>query len=102
MVEKGKIVVSGFKLDRAEKAIINNLIRSWKEKIERRIKFKEIKINIKKVKKGKNFMHEISGNMLCEGLKKKKFNTKVSDYNLFSAIAEVFEKLLNEALHKKK
>lgn len=95
---KGKIILTGFKLEQAEKAIVNNLIRNYQNKIEARIGYKEIRLRMKKSRRGKAFLHEVQGSLITD----KRFTSKVTDYNLFSAIAEVFEKLMSEAEHKKR
>ncbi|MBI2630473.1 hypothetical protein HYW76_05215 [Candidatus Pacearchaeota archaeon] len=93
--ESGKIVVSGLNADSAEKAILENLIKNYKSKISEKIKFEEITISIKKSAHGKAFLHQIKGRMIAGKI----FNAEASDYNLFAAVAEVFEKMMNEAEH---
>jgi|SRR3989344_5558494 len=101
MVEKtkGKVLLSGFSLDQGEKAIINNLIANYVEKIEHKIDFQEIKLRLKKSQRGKAFLHEVKGTLTVEG---KQFKTEKTDYNLLAVISEVFEKLMSEAEHKKR
>jgi hypothetical protein len=98
MVARGKIILAGFKLEQAEKAIVDNLIRNYKDKINERIGFKEIKLRMKKSARGKAFLHEVQGTLITD----KRFNTKVTDYNLFAALAETFEKLMHEAEHNQR
>jgi len=93
---EGRIVLSGFSSEPAEKAIADNLIKSYKNKISERIGFDEIDLRVKKSRHGKTFLHEVQGRMISTG---KQFNSKVTDYNLFSALAEVLEKLMHEAEH---
>jgi hypothetical protein len=92
---EGKIILSGFKLDPAEKAIIDNLIKNYKHKIQEKIGFKEIRLRMKRSLHGKTYLHEVQGTLLTNRM----FKSKVEDYNLFSAISDVFEKLMNEAYH---
>lgn len=95
MGAEGKIVLSGFSLEPAEKAIVDNLIKSYKDKINERIGFQEIRLRLKKSKHGKTFLHEVEGRLI----KGRQYNAKVTDYNLFAAIAETLEKLMHEAEH---
>jgi len=95
MEAEGKIVLSGFSLEPAEKAIVDNLIKSYKDKINERIGFQEIRLRLKKSKHGKTFLHEVEGRLI----KGKQYTAKVIDYNLFAAIAETLEKLMHEAEH---
>ena len=93
----GKIFLSGFELDEAEKAIVGNIINNYKHKIEERADYEYIKLRLKKSRRGKAFLHEIKGSLKIDN---KTFNSKVADYNLFAATAEVMEKLMNEMIHK--
>ena len=97
MVE-GKITFIGFEVDEAEKAIIDNLISSYKHKISQITDYNEIKLRLKKRQHGKAWMHEVHGTLITGQM----FTAKVEDYNLFAAISEVFEKLINEIKHKQR
>lgn len=94
-MSEGSIVLSGFKLDGAEKAIVDNLVKNYKNKLQQRVKFKEIRLRMKKSQHGKVFMHEVNGTLSGD----KQFTAKAEDYNLFAAISEVFEKLMHESMH---
>jgi len=94
----GKIILSDFKLDVAEKAILDNLVKNYKNKIEEKLQFQEIRLRLKKSQHGKNFLHQVQGLMISN----KRFNAESSDFNLYAATAEVFEKLMHEAEHTKR
>lgn len=94
----GKIILAGFELEPAEKAIIDNLIKNYQHKIEEKIQFEEIRLRLKKAQHGKVFLHEVQGFMTAG----KRYNAEASDYNLFAATAEVLEKLMHEAEHNKR
>lgn len=91
---EGKIVLSGFKLDPSEKAIVDNLIENYKHKISR-IGFKEIKLRMKKSLRGKNYLHQIQGTLTRD----KTYSAEAEDFNLLAAIADTFEKLMHEIEH---
>lgn len=95
VAEEGRIVVSGSNFEEAEKAILDNLIKSYKHKISEKIQFKEISLRIKKSEHGKTFLHEVQGKMIAD----KVYSAEVTEYNLFSAVDSVLDKLLNEAIH---
>jgi len=95
--DKGKILLSGFDLDEAEKAICNNIIQNYKHKISERADFEYIKLRLRKSQKGKTYIHEIRADLKAGN---QVFNTKTTDFNLFSGLAEAMEKLLNELVHK--
>jgi hypothetical protein len=92
----GKILIAGLDLGEAEKAIVNNLIQSYKSKINERAGFEELKIRFKKAQKGKAWLHEIDGELRAM---KKMFSAKANDYNVFIAVNDVLEKLLNSMVH---
>lgn len=95
--DKGKVLLAGFKLDEAEKSIVNNIIKNHVSKIKERADFDYIKLRLRKSQRGKNFLHEIEGSLKARrGI----FTAKTTDFNLFSALAEVMEKLMNEMIHK--
>ena len=95
--DRGRVLLSGFNLEPAEKAICENVIKSHVSKIKERADFEYIKIRLRKVAKGKNFLHEIQAELKAGN---KIFSSKTADYNLFSGIAEAIEKLTNELVHK--
>ena len=97
MTSEGTIVLTGFKLEPAEKAIVDNLIQSYKHKILQRVGFKEIRLRMKKSLHGKVCLHEIQGALIGE----KQFSVKTEDYNLFAAISDALERLMHEAQHYK-
>jgi len=101
MVEKakGKVLLAGFDLDYGEMAVINNIIDNYVEKIEHRIGFEEIKLTLKKSRRGKSFLHEVKGTLAVGG---KQFKTEKTDYNLLKVLSEVFEKLMKEAEHNRR
>lgn len=95
--DKGKVLLAGFELDAAERAICDNVIKSYVSKIRERADFDYIKLRLRKSQRGKNYHHEVEGTLKAN---KEIFTAKITDFNLFSAIAEVMEKLSNEMMHK--
>ena len=96
---EGKVIVSGFNLEESEKTAVSSIIESYKEKIKNKFGFEELKIRLKKSLHGKAFLHELQGTLISN---EKQFKTETSDYNLFSALHELFEKLMHEAEHTKR
>lgn len=94
---KGKVLLSGFELDAVEKAICDNVIKSHIKKIEEKSEFEYLKLRLRKVKKGNNCLHMVEGTLK---VRREIFTSKTEDFNLFSGLAEVMEKLLNELNHK--
>jgi|SRR3989344_6459592 len=95
---EGRISLIGFSLEPAEKAIVDNLVRNYKHKIQEKVGYNEIKLHMKKSIHGKVYLHEVQGTLISDRI----FSAKAEDYNLFAAIAEVMEKLMHEAQHNQR
>lgn len=95
--DKGRVLLAGFKLDEAERAICDNIIKNYSHKINERVRFDNLKIRLRKSPRGKNTLHEIEASLKANN---KIFSANVTDFNLFSGLAEAMEKLLNETIHQ--
>jgi ribosome-associated translation inhibitor RaiA len=93
----GKIFLSGFELEPAEKSIVSNVIRNYNRKISERIDYDYIQLRLRKSQRGKAFLHQVKGSLSKKSMLLKASST---DYNLFAALSDVLEKLLAEAIHK--
>jgi hypothetical protein len=99
MAESTKVSLVGFDLDPSEDEIVQNTVKTYVRKIEERTGFEQLKITLKKSRHGDAYLHEVQGE-LFSGKWRLSANTK--EYNLLSALSEVFEKILNEIEHKKR
>ena len=93
-----KILVSGFKLESAEKNIADNIIKNYKTKFER-IGFEYLKLSLKQKphhKEKRQTLYELRGILKT----KKVFTSKSDGKNLYLAMVRVLDKLLHEAQHK--
>ncbi len=102
---KGKVTLSGFDIPASEKAIVNRLLKTYLGKIGEKVGYKEIRLDLKKSRKGKAYLHQIKARLITpdrQVMRKNKFDSKAVDYNLFAAIDTALEKLLREAEHKKR
>ena len=95
--DRGKIVLNGFNLEPAERAIVDNTISNYIHKIRERVDYEEFRLRLKQRQYGKTFLHEVEGNIRIGS---NIMTAKVTGYNLFAVLADVLEKLLNEAVHK--
>jgi len=96
----GKILLSGFKLELAEKVVADNIIKNYKTKLGR-VGFQELRLALKQKahsKHGKITLYELKGQLKAG----KNFNSKSSGLNLYLIMAEVLDKLLHEAQHKQR
>jgi ribosome-associated translation inhibitor RaiA len=91
-----KLKLSGFNISGAEKPIIENVIKNYEIKILRESDYNQISLRLRKSQHGKTFLHEVEGKL---EIKNKIFNSKTADYNIFYAVSEALEKLLNELKH---
>jgi len=93
MLDK-RLILSGFELEKIEQERVNEILEKYLRKIEERISdYQEIKIRMKKSLHGKAFLHEVEGDFIVKG---KIISSKSTGYNLYEALAEVFEKMLFE------
>ncbi len=97
MLDDEKIHLSGFNLEPVESEIIKNIIKTYKHKIEEKTSYQEIRLRLKKSRHGKAFMHEVNGNIMAGKLR---ITASSSNYNMYKALTEVLEKLLNETEHR--
>jgi len=93
----GRVLLAGFELEEAERAICDNIIKNYSHKINERAEFENIKIRLRKSSKGKKVLNEIEASLKAQG---QIFTARMTDFNLFSALADAMEKLLNELTHK--
>jgi len=96
----GRILLSGFKLEKAERAIADNIIKNYKTKLER-VKFEELRLSLKQKphsKRGRLILYELRGSLKAI----KNFTSKSEGQNLYLVMVEVLDKLLIEAIHKLK
>ena len=92
----GKVLLSGFEIDEVEKVIVNNMLKNYEQKILERAPYDYLKLRLRKSQKAKTFLHAVEGELK---IKNKVFRAKETGYNLFSVLADVLERLLNELVH---
>jgi len=93
----GNIALVGFeKLDPAELTIIKKIVGNAIKKMSESGDYKEMKLSLQQHQHGKGFKHEIDGlAIFSEG----RFASNVVEWNLFTAVSEVCEKITKELLH---
>jgi hypothetical protein len=106
----GNIALINFKLEPIEIAVIKKITGHYVKKISEASNYKELKLRLKNHQHGKSFLHEIEAEaVITEGQKTNEKATEgrniilsaaVTDYNLFTALSQVLEKIFNEALHR--
>lgn len=95
----GKILLSGFKLEEAERIIADNIIRNYKTKFER-FGFEELRLDLRQKphsKHGRNTLYELKGQLEAG----KRFSSEASGLNPYLVMVEVLDKLLHEVEHFK-
>jgi hypothetical protein len=102
----GNITLIGFKLDSVELVVVKKIVGNYARKLAEKSGYKEIKLRLKQREHGKSLLNEIEAEAVVQRDKTEGSDIRLSaaaqDYNLFSALAIVMEKLLSEAEHKSK
>ena len=97
----GKLLLSGFnKLNPAELAIVNNILKGYQRKFER-FNFDYLKLDLKQKphsKHGKATLYEIIGALKTRNI----LTSKTAGLNMLSALDEVLGRLLIEAEHRER
>ena len=90
----GNIALVGFEiLDPTEIVIVKKIVGNYVRKMSNNGAYQEMRLTLQQHKHGKTFKHEITGFAIFnEG----KFNSNVTDWNLFTAISQVCDKMLEE------
>jgi len=96
----GNIALVGFeKLDPADLIIIKKIVGNAIKKMSESGDYKEMKLSLQQHQHGKGFKHEVDGiAIFSEG----RFASNVVEWNLFTAVSEVCEKITHELVHKQK
>ena len=97
MVLGGDIALVGFNiLEPAELVIVKKMVGTYVKKMGNHGDYKEMRLTLQQHPHGKTFKHEVSGlAIFSEG----RFNSNVTDWNLYSAISQVCEKIMQEVTH---
>ena len=96
----GSISLVGFGfLEQVELVVVKKIVGNFVRKLNEQSDYKSLVMELKQHKKGKTFLHEISANAKVNDLL---LSANLSDYNLYSCINKVSEKMLSELSHHKR
>lgn len=96
----GGISLVGFDvLEPAELIVVKKLVGSFVRKLGEQANYSSLRLELKQHKKGKTFLHEINAMAEVNGCS---FGSNVEDYNLYSGLNKVSEKIISEASHRKR
>ncbi len=95
----GNIVLAGFSLEPVEMIVVKKIIGNHAKKLGEKVKYKEIKITLKKTEKAKSFLHEINVKVRTD---KGILTADSIDNNIYTALAGALNKLFNQADHKER
>ncbi|MFH1249450.1 MAG: hypothetical protein V1660_04850 [archaeon] len=102
----GNISLVNFKLSPMEMIVVKKLVGNYARKLADKVGYKELKLRLKQHEHGKSFLNELTAEVILlkdrEGGEEIILSSSMQDYNLYSALASVMEKLLNEAETKLK
>ena len=94
---KGNIALVGFEiLDPAELVIIKKIVGTYVKKICENGPYNEMRLTLQQHAHGKSFKHEIQGLAFVGN---NRFSAEITEWNLYSAVSQVCEKILNAVVH---
>lgn len=106
----GEITLINFKLEPREITVVKKIAGSYVRKLREAANYKEVKLRLKKHQHGKSFLYEVEAEAIMTSGKKRDekseegknivLNANSTDYNLYSALADVLEKISSQAGHK--
>jgi len=96
----GNIILSGFDLEPVEMDTARKIIESHAKKLSEICSYEKLCLTLKTSQHGKAFLHELkthvnlkSGNPII---------AEDTDYNLYTAISKIMEKIIKQARHNSK
>lgn len=93
----GNVALVGFEiLEPVEIDSVKKVVTTYIKKLSENGSFKELKLMLLQHPHGKSFKHEITGSAFVG---KNRLSATVTDWNLYSAVSSVCEKLYSEAVH---
>lgn len=96
----GSISLVGFgSLEPSELSVVKKLVGTFVKRLNEQSKYDSLSMELKQHKKGKTFLHEINAKVNADN---NLFSSNASDYNLYSCINQVSEKILSEMSHFKR
>jgi ribosome-associated translation inhibitor RaiA len=95
----GNITLSGFSLEPAEMIVVKKIVGHYAKKISEKIDYQEIKITLKKTRKMKNFLHEISASIKTN---KGILAADTVNNNLYTSLSDALDKAYNQAERKER
>lgn len=93
-------------LEQSELIIVKKLVGTYVKKISEKTSYKSLKLRLKQVEHGKSFLHKIDAEAMVTAAQTEDkgkniiLSASTENRNLFSALAEVLEKISSEADHK--
>lgn len=96
----GEISLLGFdSLEPVELIVVKKIVGNYVRKLSARASYDSLRLELKQHRKGKSFMHEINAQLLVNG---GRFGASVTEWNLYACLTKLLEKVLAEAMHKKR
>lgn len=94
----GNIALVGFEiLDPLELIIIKKMVGNYVRKMGNHGDYQDMRLTLQQHKHGKSFKHEITGLAI---FKEGRFNSNVTEWNLYDALSQVCNKILEELKQK--
>lgn len=100
VVSKNVRLIGFDDLDESEQFKVQEIMATYIKKIEERTPYEELKLRLKQHQRAKMFIHEISAQLFLNS--GTALSATSSNKNMYRALTEVMEKLVNEITHKEK
>jgi len=99
-VLQGNVALVGFEvLDASEQDIAKRIVENYIRKMAIMGDYREMRLSLRQHKHGKTFKHEIDALVTFgEG----RFDAEATEWNLYAALAQVCDKIMNELEHSVK
>lgn len=96
----GEISLIGFgSLEPMELIVVKKIVGNYIRKLSTQVNYNSLRLELKQHHKGKSFMHEINAQLSADG---SLFGANLTDWNLYVCLTNLLDKVLIEALHKKR
>ena len=100
----GNIALVGFEiLEPAELTVVKKIVGNYVRKMGNCGDYQEMRLTLQQHPHGKTFKHEIKGlAVFKEESKEGRYHSDATEWNLYNALAQVCDKIIQEVVHSKR
>ncbi|MBS3090632.1 hypothetical protein J4433_02590 [Candidatus Pacearchaeota archaeon] len=96
----GNITLINFELVPMQAVVVKKIVGNYVKRLRGIADYRELKIRLKKHEHGKSILYELDAKAEIITGREIILTANISNYNLYSALSEVLEKIIAEAMHK--